>query len=74
MVVNDSLLSRIHCSIFYENNKWNVRDGYIVRDEGTPYHKTSTNGTWMYLSDETRIENGMIFKANHTLFKVFIGY
>jgi len=32
--------------------------------------KPSTNGTWLYLGEQQTIYNGMIFKANQTVFQV----
>ena len=66
IVIDDSLLSRVHCTIIYkENIGWVLRDGrYIDEDES----KSSTNGTWLYLMEETEIYEGMIFKGNQNLF------
>ena len=77
--INDSMLSRIHCSIIFQNNNWILRDG--CKDQKLVYSnmengkieeiwEESTNGTWIYLSEETEIENNMIFKANDTLFTI----
>ena len=54
------MLSKTHCMLYYDN-EWRIKDGY----EG----KQSTNGTWMYLEEETEINEGMVFKANHNLFE-----
>lgn len=33
-------------------------------------NKPSTNGTWLYLNENFVMKNGMIFKANQTIFNV----
>ena len=44
------MLSRIHCSVeFVENKQWVVRDGYTIKYKETPNRKMSTNGTWQNL-------------------------
>ncbi len=58
--IEDKMLSKTHCMLYYDN-EWRIKDGY----EG----KQSTNGTWMYLEEETEINEGMVFKANHNLFE-----
>ena len=32
--------------------------------------KASTNGTWVYVSEDTKLYDGMAFKANQTIFNV----
>lgn len=68
LVVNDGLLSRYHCSISYDSSStaWIIHDGLYSQGE----HKLSTNGTWIYLKEEVELTEGLIFKANHTLFRV----
>lgn len=70
--INDQMLSRYHCFIQFESeiNTWILYDGYMCEDE--EIRKFSTNGTWLYLKDETEIMNHMIFKANHTVFKAHL--
>ena len=51
------MLSRIHCILTYIDNNWYIRDG---NEEGND----STNGTWLYASDEIEIKEGLIFKSN----------
>ena len=66
--IEDNLLSRVHCTlVFGEEYGWVLRDGKNmgINDEG----KSSTNGTWIYLMDETEIVDGMIFKGNQNLFE-----
>jgi hypothetical protein len=66
------MLSRIHCTIEYrENVGWIIRDGFLNKTkDGSMENKFSTNGTWIYAMDDTIINEGMIFKANHNLFEV----
>lgn len=33
-------------------------------------NKPSTNGTWLYLNDDFEMFDGMVFKANQTIFDV----
>ena len=67
ITIEDSLLSRIHCTIIYrENVGWVMRDGKYI--DGETEGKQSTNGTWLYLMEETPIFDGMIFKGNQNLF------
>lgn len=67
--INDNMLSRLHCYIEFDAsiNTWILYDGYISEEEGE--RRPSTNGTWLYLKDDTEIVNHFIFKANHTVFK-----
>ena len=47
VIIEDSMLSRIHCSIEYkENFGWIIRDGYQVKKGFNYENKYSTNGTW----------------------------
>ena len=46
--------------------EYNSDLGWVLKD-GTN-EKKSTNGTWVYLAEEHPIYDGMIFKANQTLF------
>lgn len=66
--IDDNLLSRVHCTLLYtEECGWVLRDGKKenVNDEG----KSSTNGTWIYLMEESEVVDGMIFKGNQNLFE-----
>ena len=66
--IDDDMLSRIHCTIDYENKKWYIQDGFAKNGLREEEIKKSTNGCWIYAYEETKIENKMIFKANHNLF------
>ena len=68
IIIDDSLLSRVHCTIKYdEENGWVIYDGRIDDDEYK--NKPSTNGTWLYLIEEIPIEDGLIFKNNKNAFE-----
>ena len=68
--VNDKLLSKIqsHVKVKYNPNgtyMWMLHDGC----KGKP----STNGTWLYINDDLHIYDGLVFKANQTIFTVGLG-
>ena len=56
------MLSKVQCSIEYNSreNKFYLNDG-----DGK---KESTNGTWVFILNSTKITNNFMFKAEHTLF------
>ena len=62
--INDKLLSKCQSSIKFvpDQDSWILTDGIGI--------KPSTNGTWLYLNENYEMHNGMIFKANQTIFKV----
>ena len=66
--IDDDMLSRIHCTIDFSNNKWYIQDGLAKNGIQDDEIKKSTNGSWIYAYEETPIVNKMIFKANHNLF------
>ena len=69
IIIDDSLLSRIHCTLEYDDEVgWVIYDGKIDDNE----NKKSTNGTWLYLIEEIPIENGLIFKNNKNAFECHI--
>ena len=68
VIIEDSLLSRIHCSIIYKDDVgWVIKDGRVSEDNKS--ERPSTNGTWLFLINETLIFDGIIFKANQSLFR-----
>ena len=72
IVIDDILLSRIHCTIEYKNNiGWIIRDGYNKKEnlEETIDNKCSTNGTWLYVLEDTPIYEGMILRSDNNLFR-----
>ena len=66
--IDDDMLSRIHCTIDFNNEKWYIQDGYAKNGISEEEIKKSTNGSWIYAYDEMPISDKMIFKANHNLF------
>ena len=70
IIIDDSLLSRVHCTIDYEEEGWVIHDGKI--DENETNKKPSTNGTWLFLIEETQIDDGLIFKNNKNAFECHI--
>ena len=62
VVIKDKMLSRVHCILFYEENK-----GWLIKD-GNEMNQPSTNGTWVFAYDEYEIYDEMIFKSNSNLF------
>ena len=72
IVIDDILLSRIHCTIEYKNNiGWIIRDGYNNKDnvEDSTDNKGSTNGTWIYTFEDTPIYEGMVLRSDNNLFR-----
>ena len=72
IVIDDILLSRIHCTIEYKNNiGWIIRDGYNnnKNNEESIDIKASTNGTWLYAHEDTPIYEGMILRSDNNLFR-----
>ncbi len=65
ILIDDNMLSRVHCTIDFKNEKWYIIDG-TINEEGNV--KNSTNGTWIYAFEDTLIKDKMTFKANHNLF------
>lgn len=66
MRIEDKLLSKAQSNIKYdtEQEAWILQDGYNG--------KTSTNGTWLYLNEDYPMYQGMVFKANQTIFRTTI--
>mmetsp|Transcript_16829 Transcript_16829/g.30152 ORF Transcript_16829/g.30152 Transcript_16829/m.30152 type:complete len:103 (+) Transcript_16829:746-1054(+) len=44
--------------------------GWTLVDGDYALQRPSTNGTWLYLSENFEIYSGMVFRANQTLFQV----
>ena len=63
MRFNDTSLSRVQCTIDFIDDRWLIKDGDGVS-------KASTNGTWLFAEEETRVENETVIKAGQSLFKV----
>ena len=63
VVINDWMISKHHASIFFTSDKtWVLIDGSVT--------KNSTNGTWLYVSQDIKLTAGMEFKACESIFKV----
>ena len=71
IMIEDKMLSRVHCAVFFVNSENEVERGWYLKD-GNLNGKKSTNDTWFYSAEETLIEDNMIFKTNHNLFKCTI--
>ena len=64
IVLNDSLLDDIHCIIEYKSGKgWFIQDGC---------NKKTDNGTWLSLSEEAQIFEGMIIQSNQNIYECHI--
>ena len=61
--IDDDLLSRINSTLIYKENEWFLYDGNYIKNPDSK----STNGTWIYLIEETEIYDNMIFKSNQNL-------
>ena len=72
VVVEDSTLSRVHCTIEYRYNVgWVIRDGMITEGkDGSVTAKPSINGTWIYALEDNAIYEGMKIKSCENLFQV----
>lgn len=63
--INDNLLDGVHCNIQFKKYKgWIINDGYN--------NKASESGTWFCLSDETKIDEGMIIQSNQNIYECHI--
>ena len=65
IIIEDYMLSRFHCTFFFQNGKWFICDGLM---ENENHIKNSTNGTWIYAFEDTIIYDNMKFKSNNNLF------
>ena len=71
VIIEVKMLSRIHCCAYYIKSENEEEKGWYLKD-GNLNGKKSTNDTWFYSAEETLIENNMIFKTNHNLFKCIL--
>jgi hypothetical protein len=62
-----SLVSKVHCTIFYTPEK-----GWVLYDGDIASNQLSRNGTWIYISDNIEIFDSMVFKSGRVLFRVDI--
>ena len=59
------MVDDIHCSIEYNKERgWILNDGYN--------NKKSEIGTWVSLSDETQIFEGMVIQSNQNIYECHI--
>ena len=65
IVLNDNLLDNIHCCIEYKQNI-----GWVLNDGFNQIH--SDSGTWICLSEETAIFEGMIIQSNQSIYECHI--
>lgn len=65
--IEDGLISKVQLTIRYEGES-----GWVLVDGDLDHQRGSTNGTWVYLSDEYEVYNGMVFKVNSTLFQAML--
>jgi hypothetical protein len=73
-VIDDPLLSSIHCTMYYKDNEgWFLKDGKDTSSEKEE-SKQSTNGTWVFISEEEKIYDKMQFKENKNLFECLYVY
>lgn len=62
-----SLVSKVHCTIFFTPEK-----GWVLCDGNVSNHLISTNGTWIYINENLEIYDSMIFKSGRIMFQVYI--
>ena len=62
IIIEDMMLSKIQAYIEYDSK---TKKFYLNDGDGT---KESTNGTWVFILNATKITNNFMFKAEHTLF------
>jgi hypothetical protein len=72
LVIEDSFLSKIHCTILFENMQWFVMNGEKINFSSLDIstRNDSTNGTWIYLAEDEEIFDGMVIKSGKTKFEV----
>jgi len=63
--INDNGLSRVQCIIKFKND---ASQNWVLYDGAGP-DKRSTNGTWVYVDDQFRVYDQMVFKACNYLFQ-----
>ena len=62
IIIEDMMLSKIQCSIEYNSKTKKI---YLCDGDDK---KESTNGTWVFILNQTKITDNFMFKAEHTLF------
>jgi hypothetical protein len=66
--IEDNMLSRIHCTIKFKDQKWFIIDGNINNSQEKEEGKKSTNGSWVYAYEDSLLKDKMTFKCAHYLF------
>ena len=62
IIIEDMMLSKVQCCIEYNSKTKKI---YLCDGDGK---KESTNGTWVFILNPTKITDNFMFKAEHTLF------
>ena len=63
--VVDPLVSKAQCTFYHtEVSGWTLVDGAMK------HRQPSTNGTWLYASEDFEIYSGMVLKFSETLLEV----
>ena len=57
IIIEDDFLSKINCFLYNNNSNCNIQDG---DQNGIK----STNGTWLYASEDFEIFDDMVFRSN----------
>jgi len=66
IVYKDDSVSRIQCTLCYENDEWILFDGHFEPTE----FKISTNGLWLLASSKVEMTNEMVLKTGNTTLNV----
>ena len=64
---DDDSVSKVQCTIIFQNNNWYLYDGYICNLE----KKVSTNGLWLLTNKSICLKNQMILKTGDMKILVF---
>lgn len=65
--IDDGLISKVQFTVHYEEET-----GWMLADGDWEQQRPSTNGTWVYLSEEYELYNGMVFKVSSTLIQAML--
>lgn len=64
IIINQSEVSRIQCTLMFENNNWVLYNGFIDVEN---VHQLSTNGIFSQIKTKIEVEDGQVFKTGKTL-------
>ena len=64
---DDDSVSKVQCTIIYQNNNWYLYDGFVCYLE----KKVSTNGLWLLTNKSISLRNQMILKTGEMKILVF---